>query len=75
MNEESIPQGEFHHFHLVNTDGEVPVSISVLVHFNTPRRSSFQMEDGAPIGANDIIELHDALEEFDGDYIKAFQAN
>jgi len=67
-----MPQGEFHHFQLVNSDGEVPVSISVLVHFNTSAQRQELPEEGTPIGANDIISLHDALEKFDGDYIKAF---
>ncbi len=70
MNEETAPQGDFHHFQLVNSDGEIPISISVLVHFN--RKSSFSIEEGAPITANDIIHFHEALKDFDGDYIKAF---
>lgn len=70
MNEEVTPQGEFHHFQLVNSDGEVPLSISVLVHFN--RKNSQPENTGTPISANDIISFHDALQDFDGDYIKAF---
>lgn len=73
MNEETLPQGEFHHFQLVNSEGDIPLSISVLVHFNRPAMA-LPEDQRAPIGANDIIDLHEALKEFDGDYIKAFRS-
>lgn len=70
MNEETAPQGEFHHFQLVNSDGEIPLSISVLVHYNS--KNSFPENNGTPITANDIISFHEGFQRFDGDYIKAF---
>ncbi len=73
MNEQPVPQGEFHHFQLVNSDGEIPFSISVLVHFGS-KKLEMLPEEGDPISANDIIELHEALKTFDGDFIKAFKA-
>ncbi|MCC2631674.1 MAG: hypothetical protein K0S20_373 [Patescibacteria group bacterium] len=73
MNEETMPQGEFHHFQLVNSEGEVPLSISVLVHYN--RKNGFEFVDKTPITANDIIDFHEAFKNFDGDYSKAFKAN
>lgn len=70
MSEQPVPQGEFHHFQLVNTDGEVPISISVLVHYNNRQSTPEQV---SVLGTNDVIAMHDALEHFDGDYIKAFK--
>ena len=74
MNEEAIPQGEFHHFQLVNSDGDVPLSISVLVHYNN-RKTPITGFSGAPISANDIISFHESLKDFDGDYSAAFQTS
>ena len=71
MEELQQPQGEFHHFQLVNQDGEVPVSISVLVHYNQKFSKDDQSSD--PITTDDIIEFHEALQGFDGDYMKAFK--
>ena len=70
--EESIeaPQGEFHHFQLVNQEGDIPLSISVLVHYN--QKSSLPMFAQSPIGTDDIIAFHDGLQRFDGDFAKAF---
>lgn len=70
MDEEPTPQGELHHFQLVNADGNVPFSITVLVHYNRP---NFIDAELSPISANDIIDLHEALQTFDGDYKKAFK--
>ncbi len=68
--EEKIPQdGEFHHFQLVDQDGNIPFSISVLVHYN--QKSARHEANLEPISSNDIIEFHDALRGFDGDYIAA----
>ena len=74
MNEQPLPQGEFHHFQLVGSDGEIPFSISLLVHFN-PKRSDMLLEPGDPITTNDIIEFHEGLKSFDGDFIKAFSTS
>ena len=68
MNEELPPQGEFHHFQLVNQNGDIPLSISVLVHYN--RKENQELQE--PITANDIIEFHQALQSFDGNFVKAF---
>ena len=65
------PEGEFHHFQLVNSEGEVPLSISVLVHFNQKATRGLQQAD-APISSDDVIAFHDALQQFDGNFIKAF---
>jgi hypothetical protein len=65
-------EGEFHHFQLVNADGEVPLSISVLVHINPKMIQSFTQTETAPISTDEVLQLHDALQEFDGDFIKAF---
>lgn len=70
MFEEPTPRGEFHHFQLVNSDGEVPFSISVLVHMN---RASAEEADATPISTNEIINFHEGLKNFDGDYAKAFR--
>ncbi|HSI20150.1 MAG TPA: hypothetical protein VLA04_00350 [Verrucomicrobiae bacterium] len=66
------PEGEFHHFQLVNQNGEVPLSISLLVHVN--RAAAFgSPADLPPLSTDDVIALHDALRKFDGNFIKAFQ--
>ena len=62
------PQGEFHHFQLVNSSGDVPFSITVMVHVN---RSSAPDLATAPIDANEVIQFHDALQSFNGDFITA----
>lgn len=69
--DELTPQGEFHHFQLVSSSGDIPVSISVLVHYNqtNPPVGHYTQP---PISTDDIIRLHDELEAFDGDFIKAF---
>jgi hypothetical protein len=66
------PEGEFHHFQLIGPDGQVPLSISVLLHVN---RAAFlgSTAELSPIGTDDVIALHDALRTFDGNFIKAFQ--
>lgn len=65
------PEGEFHHFQLVNTQGDVPMSISILIHLN-PKALGLPLGSQEPIGASDIIALHDALQDFNGDFISAF---
>ncbi len=62
------PQGEFHHFQLVNPSGEVPFSITIMVHVN---RSAGSDHGLAPIDANEVIQFHDALQTFNGDFITA----
>lgn len=69
--EPTNPKGEFHHFQLVDAEGRIPVSISVLVHYNPVDRD----EDEAakkPITDQEIIDFHYALKEFNGDYLQAF---
>ena len=70
MEEELLPQGEFHHFQLVNPEGEIPMSISVLVHFNNRTQRGGQFS--APISTEDIIAFHEGLAKFDGDFATAF---
>jgi len=71
--DEITPQGEFHHFQLVNSQGEVPVSISVLVHYNQqPARPDQSLP---PLETDDVIQFHEDLQQFDGDFIKAFSAS
>jgi hypothetical protein len=75
MDEELLPtHGEFHHFQLVNQEGEVPFSISVLVHYNAGKESTALDTSRPAISAEEIIEFHDALADFDGDFVKAFAA-
>lgn len=71
MNQPSQPEGEFHHFQLVNQEGEIPFSISVLVHYN--QKSQQQASHAAPISADEVIEFHETIQQFDGDFIKAFK--
>ena len=66
---QDLPNGEFHHFQLVNGTGEVPLSISLLVHYNRTT-GQFTPAD-TPISAEDVIEFHDALKSFDGNFINA----
>lgn len=66
------PEGEFHHFQLISPDGQVPLSISVLLHVNRVAAPG-SPSDAAPIDSNDVIALHEALRQFDGNFIKAFQ--
>ena len=63
--------GEFHHFQLVNQDGEIPMSISVLIHVN-PKALGKQPVSANPISTSDVLALHDALKGFNGDFITAF---
>lgn len=63
------PPGEFHHFQLVDQNGQIPLSVSVLVHFNRERQKApFQQ----PISDDDIIHFHFALKAFDGNFAGAF---
>jgi hypothetical protein len=64
------PEGEFHHFQLVTPDGDVPLSVSILVHYN--RQGNQARSNLKPITANDIISLQKSLEGFDDDFAKAF---
>lgn len=66
------PEGEYHHFQLVSQDGEVPLSITLLLHVHKPAADGAQ-SDLTPINADDVIALHDALRQFDGNFIKAFK--
>lgn len=68
-----VPDGEFHHFQLVNAEGEIPMSISLLIHVNPQLMGKFAQPSN-PITANDVIALHDALENFNGDFISAFRS-
>ena len=68
------PDGEFHHFQLVNADGEIPMSISVLIHVN-PKAFTKPSVQQSPITSNDVIAFHDALASFNGDFISAFRSN
>jgi len=70
--DETNPQGVFHHFQLVNAQGEVPLSISVLVHYND--RQLQAAHPLPPIETDDVIRFHNDLQAFDGDFIKAFSA-
>lgn len=63
--------GEFHHFQLVNADGEIPLSISILVHVNQKALEK-QRVPATPITANEVLEFHEALSAFNGDFISAF---
>jgi hypothetical protein len=65
--------GEFHHFQLVNAAGEVPLSISVFVHYNGKNIQTAR-PDQAPIESDDVLALHEALKSFDGNFIKAFNS-
>lgn len=65
-------EGEFHHFQLVNAEGEVPLSISLLVHINPKMAQAYSQTETAPISTDEILQLHEALQEFDGDFINAF---
>jgi hypothetical protein len=63
-------EGDFHHFQLINQDGDVPMSISVLVHVNTPAHAAA----AAPaLTADDVLALHNELERYNGDFITAFK--
>ena len=62
-------QGEFHHFQLVNSNGDIPFSLSVLVHYNNRANLSSEL---SPIETDEVIEFHDALQSFDGDFATAF---
>jgi hypothetical protein len=67
------PEGEFHHFQLISPDGDVPISISVLLHVNRSAFHGSSSDSLMPISAEDVIALHDALRHFDGNFIKAFK--
>lgn len=68
-------EGEFHHFQLVNSEGEVPLSISLLVHINPKMARALAQTDTSPISTDEVLQLHEALEQFDGDFIQAFSKN
>ncbi len=68
---EQLPEGEFHHFQLVGQDGEIPLSVSILVHVN-PKASRSPLVGENPITSNDVLALHEALQSFDGDFVTAF---
>lgn len=64
-------EGEFHHFQLVNSEGEVPLSISVLVHIN-PKSLGSASSSEEPISADDVLAFHEELKAFDGDFSAVF---
>ena len=64
-------EGEFHHFQLVNSEGEVPLSISLLVHINPKSLSSGPSLEG-PISTDDVLDFHEELKAFDGDFSAVF---
>ena len=68
---EESQQGEFHHFQLVDAEGHVPLSISVLVHYNY--RDSPNSKPADPISADDVVNFHYALKGFDGNFTHAFK--
>lgn len=69
MEERYTPEGEFHHFQLVDpSDGSVPMSISVLVHYNPKSPRSEALE---PISPDEVMAFHEALQGFDGNYTAA----
>ena len=63
--------GEFHHFQLVNANGEIPLSISILVHVNAKSLNQHSAP-ATPITTNEVLEFHEALRGFNGDFISAF---
>ncbi len=66
--DELSPQGEFHHFQLFQPSGELPISISILVHAQQPP----ELPEEEPLSHEDVLALHWALESFDGDFKRAF---
>jgi hypothetical protein len=68
------PEGELHQFHMVSPDGEIPVSITVLVRFGRSTQPGLQPNlNREPISADEVLTLHDALRSFDGNFIHAFR--
>lgn len=70
--EQRPEEGELHHFQLVNADGQVPISITLLVHVNRSTPTGLHQEL-SPLTANDVLAFHDAMRNFDGNFIKAFK--
>ena len=68
---EEPQQGEFHHFQLFDAEGRIPLSISVLVHYNY--RDSQNNKAADPISADDVVNFHYALKGFDGNFTHAFK--
>lgn len=64
------PEGEFHHYQIVDPEGNVPFSISILVHLNN--KSAKDKINLEPITTADMITFHKELESFDGDFLKSF---
>lgn len=75
---ESLPEefdgsrGELHHFQLISQDGQIPISVSVLIKVNRPEMAHHAAV--TPISTNEVIQLHEELQRFDGDFIAAFNA-
>lgn len=67
------PEGEFHHFQMIDQEGDIPFSVSVLVHYNDQKAG--KKKELSPISPDDVLLLHEGLNRFDGNFIKAFQPN
>jgi hypothetical protein len=66
-------QGEFHHFQLVDSEGRIPVSVSILVHYNYKRDKDEVTDEPQAISEDEIIDFHYALKGFDGNFVHAFR--
>jgi hypothetical protein len=68
--------GELHHFQMVTPDGQIPLSISILVHVTpTGNNSSTPTSVSTnPISADEVITFHDQLRTFNGDFKAAFKS-
>lgn len=71
--EEFETPGELHHFQVVGPDGNIPMSISVLIRVHA-REFPASNNSFAPISTNDVIDLHTALTQFDGNFAAAFKS-
>jgi hypothetical protein len=70
-----LPNSELHHFQMVTPDGQVPVSISILVHVTPPSASPATPHTAVtqqPITPDEVLAFHEALRTFNGDFRTAF---
>ena len=67
------PEGEFHHYQIVDPEGNIPFSISVLVHFNN--KSANKKANLQALNHDDVISFHRELESFNGNFEQAFKQN